>query len=67
MVIGLFKMAAWAVVFAVASAGPETAVSLAGVVEAALAVSVALVPTLIMEVSIPTVRVVLLAVMGTED
>jgi hypothetical protein len=44
-VIGLFKMAAWAVVFAVASAGPDIAVSVAGVVEAALAVSVVLVPT----------------------
>jgi hypothetical protein len=55
------------VVFAVAAAGPDTAVSLAGVVEFALAVSVVLVPTLILEVSIPTVRVVLLAVMASGD
>jgi hypothetical protein len=64
IVIGLFKMAAWAVVFAVASAGPDIAVSLAGVVEAALAVSVVLVPTLISEVSMPTVRVMFVAVMA---
>jgi len=60
-------MAAWAMVFALAPAGPDTAVSLAGVVEFALAVSVVLVPTLILELSIPTVRVVLLAVMATGD
>jgi len=64
IVIGLFKMAAWAVVFAVASAGPDIAVSVAGVVEAALAVSVVLVPTLISEVSMPTVRVMFVAVMA---
>jgi hypothetical protein len=41
-------------------------VSLAGVVEAALAVSVVLVPTLMLVVSIPTVRVVFVAVIETE-
>ena len=59
-------MATWSLVFAVAAAGPETAVSLAGVVETALAVSVVLVPTVIGVASMPTVRVVLVAAMAGE-